>query len=186
LSKKTVATIISSGNNYVIGVKGNQANLCKQIEKIIAENSPLDVDYTLEKNKGRIEERIAMIYPPDGIDKKEWIGLKQIVHITRLVKHNDGRNTKEEAFFIDSSAKNAAQLNKGIREHWFIENTLHWTKDVTFKEDASKINKGQAPQNISLIKNWVMAIFRKNKFNSMAQAIRMVSNDLGLMVNLLE
>jgi hypothetical protein len=75
---------------------------------------------------------------------------------------------------------------KGIREHWFIENTLHWTKDVTFKEDASKINKGQAPQNISLIKNWVMAIFRKNKFNSMAQAIRMVANDLGLMVNLLE
>lgn len=186
MSKKTVATIILSGNDYVIGVKRNQGNLHKKIEQIIQENPSLDVDYTLEKNKGRIEERIAMIYAPCGIDKKEWIGLKQIVHITRLVKHNDGHKTREEAFFIDSSAKSAAQLNKGIRGHWLIENTLHWTKDVTFKEDASKINKGQAPQNISLIKNWIMAIFRKNGFKSMAQAIRIVANDLKLMVNLLE
>jgi len=186
LSKKTVACIISSGNDYVIGVKGNQANLYKKIEQIIAESNPIEMDYTLEKNKGRIEQRIAMIYSPLGIDEKEWVGLKQIVHVTRLVKHKDGHNTKEDAFFIDSSAKNAAQLNKGIRAHWLIENTLHWTKDVTFKEDASKINKGQAPQNMSLIKNWVMAIFRKNGFSSMVQAIRIVANDNELMVNLLE
>jgi predicted transposase YbfD/YdcC len=42
-----------------------------------------------------------------------------------LVKHNGGHNTKEDAFFIDSSAKNAAELNKGIRAHWLIENTFY-------------------------------------------------------------
>ena len=186
MPKKTVATIISSGNDYVIGVKANQANLHKQIKQIIKENDPLDMDYTLEKNRGRIEQRIAMIYPPLGINKKDWTGLKQIVHIIRLVEHSNGQNTRQDAFYIDSSAKSAAELNKGIREHWLIENTLHWTKDVTLKEDASKINKGQAPQNMSLIKNWIMAIFRKNGFNSMVQAIRIVANDLTLMVSLLE
>jgi len=117
---------------------------------------------------------------------QDWVGLRQIVEVVRLVEHNDGHHSKERAFFIDSSGKDAAQLSKGIRAHWLIENTLHWTKDVTFKEDASKIHKGQAAQNISVIKNWIMAIFRKKGFKSMAQASRIVANDLGLMLDLIE
>ena len=112
MSKKTVATIISSGNNYVIGVKGNQANLCKQIEKIIAENSPLDVDYTLEKNKGRIEERIAMIYPPDGIDKKDLQTIDQktqglsntdTVSDRQRDKRTDRHQNRQTQYYTDTS-----------------------------------------------------------------------------------
>lgn len=170
----------------MIAVKDNQPSLCNHIKQLIEDEDPYEMDYTLEKSRGRIEQRIAMIYTPVGINIQDWVGLKQIVHITRLVKHSCGKKTKEEAYYIDSSGKSAAELNKGIREHWFIENSLHWIKDVTLKEDASMINKGKAPQNMSLIKNWIMAIFRKSGFKSMVQAIRIVANDLTLMVKLLE
>ena len=61
---------------------------------------------------------------------------------------------KETAYYITSLEKTAIELNQGIRGHWQIENTLHWTKDVVFQEDRSKIRTGNAPENMSLIRNW--------------------------------
>jgi predicted transposase YbfD/YdcC len=186
LPKKTVETIIESGNDYVIAVKKNQPTLYNQIEETIMETDPIDRDYTLEKNRGRTEEREVFIYEANLIDKTEWVGVQQVVQVIRRVQHKDGHQSFQEAFYIESTGKTAFYLNQGIRGHWFIENTLHWTKDVVFKEDASTIHMEQAPENMSLIKNWVMAIFRMNNFNSMTRGIRMVANDLKVMVTLLE
>ncbi len=88
--------------------------------------------------------------------------------------------TEELAYYIASlpATTPAKDLNTGIREHWLIENSLHYTKDVTFKEDASRIRTKNAPQNISLLKNIVINIFRKNHYTNLAQAIRLVANDI--------
>ncbi|MFQ5485067.1 MAG: ISAs1 family transposase, partial [Desulfobacterales bacterium] len=93
---------------------------------------------------------------------------------------------EQTAYYIASITKSAIVLNQGIRDHWKIENTLHWTKDVVLNEDDSKIKAGNAPENLSLIKNWVMTVFRKNNYTSVIKAIRHVANDLRLMVKLLE
>ena len=127
-----------------------------------------------------------MVYDAPGTSKQDWKGLSQVIQVIRKVEHADGHHSTQDAYYIDSTGKNAQDLNQGIRGHWSIENTLHWTKDVVFKEDASKIHMGQAPENLSLVKNWVMAIFRKNGYESMTKAIRLVANDLQLMINLLE
>ena len=63
---------------------------------------------------------------------------------------------------------------------------MHWVKDVVFKEDASKIRTGNAPEIFSIIKNWVMAIFTINGHKSMTTAVRRVANDLTLMTQLIE
>lgn len=91
-----------------------------------------------------------------------------------------GQVSEETAYFISSlSPKTPAPVfNEGIRSHWAIENSLHYVKDVTFKEDASKIRTKNAPQNISLLKNIVINIFRKNNYSNMAQAIRLTANDI--------
>lgn len=65
-----------------------------------------------------------------------------------------------------------------MRGHWAIENSLHWLKDVTFKEDESKIMKGSAPEVISTIKNIAINLFRVNGYKSIVGAIRMVANDI--------
>ena len=160
MPKKTTADIKQSGNDYVIGVKENQPTLHRKIVKISKENTPLDLDYSLEKNRGRIEQRTVSVYQPIGIDTKEWVGLQQVVQIQRMIQYACGKTSQETHYYIDSTNSSAALLNKGIRAHWGIENSLHYTKDVTFKEDASLIHMGNAPQVISLVKNWAIAIFR--------------------------
>lgn len=170
----------------MIGVKANQPALHQQVIEISQTNIPIDQDYTLEKNRGRIEQRAVFVYEPVGINTDEWIGVKQVVEVQRMLEYPCGKISEETHYFIDSTASSAALLNKGIRAHWGIENTLHYTKDVTFKEDASRIHLGNAPQVISLVKNWVMAMFRFGGFKSMASAIRLVANDFGQMSKLLE
>lgn len=109
----------------------------------------------------------------------EWIGLRCFVSIHRMVTAKN--NTAEEtAYFISSlpSSTDAQIFNEGIRSHWSIENSLHYVKDVTFKEDASKIRTGFAPQNMSLFRNIAINIFRKNHYTNMAEAIRLLCNDI--------
>lgn len=73
-----------------------------------------------------------------------------------------------------------------VRSHWEIENSLHWVKDVTLKEDASKIKMGNAPQNMSTIKNIGINLFRKNNYNNIAQAMRLVANDVKTLYDIIK
>lgn len=93
------------------------------------------------------------------------------------------KQTEEIAYFISSlpSTTDAKIFSDGIRGHWQIENGLHYVKDVTFKEDRSRIRTKNSPQNKSLIINIVINIFRKNNYQNMAQAVRLVGNDIKLM-----
>jgi predicted transposase YbfD/YdcC len=94
----------------------------------------------------------------------------------------------ETAYYIsslDPTKVSAKDFNIWIRSHWSIENSLHYVKDVTFKEDASKIITKNAPQNTSLIINIASNIFRKNGYHNIARAIRLVANDIELILKLL-
>lgn len=128
-------------------------------------------------NKGRSEIRsISVSNCLDGISN-DWIGLKELVKVERMTRRN-GCPQKETAYFISSLRASASMYHEGIRLHWEIENSLHWVKDVTFFEDASKIRTKEAPQNISTLKNIVINVFRKNQFKNMAEAKRLVSNHI--------
>jgi len=185
LPKKTAEITIDTGNDYVMAVKKNQPALYNQIEEIITTTSPIDIDYTLEKNKGREEHRALFLYDAIQINSEEWKGVRQIAYVNRKVVHKDKHISFEEAFYIESTGKTAIELNQGIRQHWSVE-AMHWVKDVVLKEDASTTHMGNAPENLSIIRNWIMAIFKINGLESITRAIRKVANDLDLMIKLLE
>lgn len=177
--------IIDSNNDYLIGVKKNQPTLYHQIESIIADKKKQTSSFTtLEKNKGRIELRHTIVSNSIEAISKDWKGLQQIVGVHRIVK-DKGKTSEEIAYFISSRNENAFLYEEGVRSHWSIENSLHWVKDVTLKEDASKIRIGNAPQNISTIKNIGINIFRENNYTNMAQAMRLVANDIKALYNLI-
>ena len=184
--KETVKTIIKSKNDYIIGVKGNQKKLHYQIKENINKSIPLDIDKKSKMNRGRNETRLAEVY--DNIDdiSYEWTGLKSIIKIERFVGRQN-KKTKEIAYYISSLSPDtgAEEFNKAIRDHWSIENSLHYIKDKTFKEDESKIKTKHAPQNMSTIRNIAINIFRKNGYGNMAQAIRLVANDLYKLFNMI-
>ena len=107
------------------------------------------------------------------------------MQVRRSARHSD-KLTEETAYFISSLPVTtpAAVLGAGIRGHWRIENTLHYVKDVTMKEDASKTRTENAPQNISLIKNLALNLLRQAGYTNIAQAIRLVANDIPKLLEL--
>lgn len=177
--------IINSNNDYLIGVKNNQPTLYNHIKSVIADKTKQSSCYTtLESNKARTELRHIMVSNDvEGLNK-DWKGLRQVIGVHRVVK-NKGKITEERAYFISSRNANAFLYEEGIRSHWAIENSLHWVKDVTLKEDDSKIRMGNAPQNISTLKNISINIFRENNYNNIAQAMRLVANDINTLYNLI-
>lgn len=171
--------ITKSGNNYLLGVKGNQPGLYEQIQANTAQAGAIvDRHLSLERNRGRIERREVCVSDNLAGISPEWAGLRQLVKVKRLTRRDGGRWSRQIAYYISSRRADARTYAEGIRGHWRIENSLHWVKDVTFGEDASKITGGQAPENLSIIKNMAINLFRAQGYTNMARAKRLLCNDI--------
>jgi predicted transposase YbfD/YdcC len=154
--------------DYVLALKGNHSTLHDEVEeyfKDVEENEFKDEkiqEYrTIEKGHGRIEERIY--YYSSDIKwmeaRKDWKKLKGIGMVIR--RCDTGENKTEERSFYITSVETVEELAKGIRLHWGIEST-HWSLDVTFREDASRTRKGNAPQNLALLKKIALNLLKKD------------------------
>ncbi|AOX02967.1 hypothetical protein BJP34_29150 [Moorena producens PAL-8-15-08-1] len=75
------------------------------------------------------------------------------------------------SYYLCSKSPQSRRLMDGIRGHWLIENSLHWVKDVIYKEDISPQKSGFAPKNLSLLKTWVLTLLRAHGFDSIKAAI---------------
>lgn len=71
--------------------------------------------------------------------------------------------TKEKRFFISSLDSDAESFGKAVRQHWGIENSLHWTLDVTFREDECRIRKGNAPENFAILRHIALNLLKNEK-----------------------
>ena len=188
MSKKTAKLIKQSGNEYVLQVKKNQKMLLEQITLNCNVSTALSTDETIEQNRGRDETRRVFVYDDlYGIDTSQWIGIKQLVKVERVTyTQKKTLPSVDTSYYISSIETSASQYNKGIRSHWSIENSLHYVKDVTFHEDASRIRTGNAPTNFSIIRNIAINVLRRMNFNSFPQAIRMVGGDIPRLFKALE
>jgi len=178
LSKKTVSAIISSGNHYIIQVKANQKNLYQQIRlNTVKEKKAISISQTIDTKRGRKEYRKVFLYKNiEGISS-QWQGLKRLIRVERYVSIG-GNERHETAYYISSIRKNkAAYFATHIRNHWGIENRLHWVKDVCMKEDTSKTAKGMAAENISILRNITINLFRTNGFDSIKCATQCYANN---------
>ena len=156
----------------------------EQIEFNTSVSEPIDTDISREKNRGRIETRKVEVFDDlYGIDTtNEWIGLKRIIKVTRDVKKPNNSETHEIAYYICSNdTLSAKEFNYGIRSHWSIENSLHYVKDVTFKEDESKIHKGDSPEIFSVVRNFAINGFRRLNVENFKEGIRLLCGKIDVL-----
>lgn len=152
---------------------------------IMSDKRNIDSAYTkMEVTRGRTELRSIEVSNQTQLISGKWSGLSQLICVHRICKSKE-RNSEEKAYFISSRKSNALLYAEGIRLHWHIENTLHYVKDVTLKEDDSKIRTGSAPQNLSTMKNIALNILRKNYSGRITQTIRMIANNIKELKNLI-
>ena len=161
-----------------LDIRGVTFTLYEQIEKTTAEETQIHSRYSqIELNKKKVWKKKSNSEPESGGHLKEWVGLKGIIKVKRRSKRK-GILSEEIGYFINSREACAGVYFEGIRTHWEIENSLHWVKDVTFGEDASKIRTNQAPENLSTFRNMALNIFRRNGYNNMAESKRLVANNI--------
>jgi predicted transposase YbfD/YdcC len=162
------AKIVEREGDYLLAVKGNQGHLLDDIKEAFEQTPALQQQHhtTLETGHGRIEKRSCYVIDDTNwvCNNKEWKGLKKLVKITaERTDKSSGEQSKECRYYISSSALAAKELLEATRQHWGIENKLHWMLDVNFHEDASRKKAGNAAQNFSVISRIALNLLQNEK-----------------------
>jgi predicted transposase YbfD/YdcC len=186
--KALSAQIVKQGGDYVFPVKENQLSLYKNIQQLFAPEYPkagfgkIETDFqTVEKvNKGhgRLEKRI--LTTSEMLNSySTWPGLAQVYRLERQFQWwRSGRcyrTSCEVEFGITSLSRKKTTPERLLcfrRNHWGIETGLHYRRDVTFKEDATRMTIGNSGKVMASINNLVIALIHQANFQNAAQARR--------------
>jgi len=166
--KDIAAKIIAGGGDYVLTVKDNQPHLLEDIqasfERAIDQGFAgveHDTYETRERGHGRQEYRCyTVLHCTEGIrGREDWAGLTTIgiCYSERAVA---GETTTEARYFIGSKRAGAKYYGRGLRNHWGIENSLHWQLDVTFQEDRNRVTRRNAAENLALLRRLTLSLLQ--------------------------
>jgi predicted transposase YbfD/YdcC len=165
--KAIAAKIVAGGGDYVLTVKDNQEHLRADIVDCLgAELDDASKRETYEwedKGHGRVEKRsITIITDPVGIRGEEkWANLK-VVGCYYRERTAGGKTSEEIGYFIGSRDMTAQAYGKVIQGHWQIENGQHWSLDVTFREDDSRIQKRNGGINFALLRKIALSLLKRH------------------------
>lgn len=162
-------TIRNAGADYLLAVKANQPTIRREVEAYFADApaDKFDLFTDLGKAHGRIEQRTVTVSR-----ETDWLTgfrhfpgelrLPAAASIVRVVAHVElkDRCRTETRHYISSAKLSAQQAADAVRGHWRIENTLHWTLDVTFKDDQSRLRKGHGANNMAIVRHFAINLVR--------------------------
>ena len=155
IAKKDFAQrILDRGVDYLLSTKGNQGRLLENIEESFGHLKTEGSDSVVDSGHGRVETcTCSVISDLRCIESADqWPALRTIAKIeSSRVSKKTGVETRETRYYISSLSPDPAKINAAVREHWGVENKLHWQLDVTFSEDASLKSTKNAAQNFSLL-----------------------------------
>lgn len=176
--------IVDKKADYVLALKGNHATVHGEVREFFADAVPpcatepattvtpetIVSSKTLEKDHGRIETR--RYWQSSDIDWMEdkplWRRLRSIgmVESIRCVK---GKNSIERRYYLSSLPLDVKTFAKAVRGHWGVENPLHWSLDVTFREDQSRARSKNAAQNLATLRRIALNLIKKNPCEKVSQ-----------------
>ena len=181
--KDIAQTIIDGGGDYVFALKGNHPLLHQEVIDWFAwaqDRQFRDIDHTycetvnpgtgVNKGHGRIEmRRCYALADPLAFQALSyydgWAGLRSIAVVHRERRLSD-RTQTETAYFLSSIPADAERILDATRAHWAIENTFHWTLDVTFAEDASTVRLDNAPENFAVLRHVAFNLLKSHPYKA--------------------
>ena len=168
----TTEIVRAEGADYMLQVKDNQRNLCKEISAFFHKtyrDSPqiLEKRYfeEIEKAHGRINERYYRLLPITEwlAGMAHWKDIQSVVEVTRkrtFKKKGKEQIEQEVSYYITSLGDDVKEAARAIRNHWAIENSQHWVLDVTFREDESQIYAEDGAKNMALFKRALLNLIK--------------------------
>jgi predicted transposase YbfD/YdcC len=167
--KAIAAEIIDGGGDYVLALKGNQetlhqaavAHIDEQLEGDLAQAQE---HVTFEKGHGREERRTYLQLPaPESLPGfAQWKGLKSIGVVTSCCLR-EGKETIEVRYYISSLAVSVQKFAHAVRSHWGIENSCHWSLDITYREDESRIRDRHLRENFAWLRRLTLSLLKQHQ-----------------------
>jgi predicted transposase YbfD/YdcC len=172
--QKEIATaIVEAQADYVLALKGNQELFHREVVELFDDvvkrgrNAPMASDYheTTDGDHGRIEVR--RVWTVSDVswfsERAKWKNLSSLA-LVESERTCGGKTTWQRRYFI-SSLKDASASHLGavVREHWAIENSLHWCLDVAFREDASRVRRDHGPENLAMLRRVALQLFKRDR-----------------------
>jgi predicted transposase YbfD/YdcC len=175
----TLSIIASSQCHYIVGLKANQKNLHQQAQQLIATTAPLSETTHTETKHGRQTHRTVRVYPapPDLPTRWDAAGITKIVWMRREGSR-EGKPFCQEHFYLSNWDLDAAAFLDLIRQHWQIENGLHWVKDVTLEEDYPPRRGGYAPISWAVFNSFLITFIRRLGCRTIPDGIRQLTNQV--------
>lgn len=168
--KEIAKQIIEQDADYVLSLKGNQGNLHEDVQQLFDWASKTDfkdieheVYQTIDKGHGRLEKRRYYLLGnvEHLVNAHQWVGLQR-VGMVESERHIEGKPiTTERRYYLTSLDGGVERFARASRGHWGIENRLHWSLDVVFHEDNSRIRNDHSPENMTLIRKIALNLLSK-------------------------
>lgn len=169
--KEIAREVREQGADYVMALKENHPTLCHEVQGIFeavrADDNADGAISTLESvetKHGRMEtRRYWSVEAPNWITGFDhWRDLQSLILVegTREIKE---QSTTELRYYLSSLAPDAVRAAQAVREHWGVENSLHWVLDVAFREDESRVRVGNAPENLALVRKLTHNLLQQEK-----------------------
>jgi predicted transposase YbfD/YdcC len=168
------AQVIEQHADYVLALKDNHATLHGKVRLAFDDArsgrttlpAELDRAETLDAGHGRIERRrcwalggpeyLAYLDPTGA-----WPGLRSVALVESTRRLGEQVRT-ERRYYLSSLPPDAARLGRAIRDHWGVENRLHWVLDVAFREDDSRFRTGSGPETLAIVRHFALNLLRRD------------------------
>lgn len=175
MPKKTFEAAAAAKAHLIVQLKDNQPTLCRNVEVVCKNTKPLSGVQTVDRKKrNRHETRTVAVFDASpAVAGTEWQPyVAAVVAVERSVltfQPATGlwKSSFETSFYLSNRPVLAGQAAEAIRKHWGIENKLHYTRDVTLREDASRIRHN--PGIFARLRSFAYNILRFNQSDTIAQ-----------------
>ncbi len=152
--------IVAQGGDYVLALKGNQSTLAAEVEDAFIEadareyaDLASEVVETREQGHGRREtRRYRTLGDLSGVPRSALWKAMNMIGMVESEREVNGKTTRETRFYIGSIGTDVETFARAVRGHWGVENQLHWSLDVAFNEDDSRVRDPDARENLALIR----------------------------------
>ena len=171
--KKIVKAVIEGKGNYVGALKGNQGKFYQDVidyfdeDRLLLIKSQYEGAYKKEIEKSHSQVITYEYYQTEKVkwysEANEWEGLKSIGIVIKTMENKKGEKTIEKRYYISSLLLDIYNFSKAIRNHWNVENKLHWQLDFTFKTDENTTVNKKALFNLQIIKKFALNILNQVK-----------------------
>jgi len=157
--------IVDQGGHYVLALKRNQGALFDDVSRFLDDPAceAIAAAPTIDADHGRIETRTATVSTDLAWLQEDhhWPGLAAIGKVVR-VRETATKTTTETAYYLLSTALSGERFNAVAREHWGVENRLHWRLDVVMNEDQHRSRLGNGPNNLAILRHMALNVMQKD------------------------